>query len=112
MFLSIHAYCWYSVELWYGGPTTYDFVETWKNIPALFWLLIIFLSIAILFSGGIIIGQLLEWLRWHFTEGEKLATEILVSENPERHSEYWDCVSVRSIYRKWVKLQKKCLVSL
>ena len=39
------------------------------------------------------ISQLLEWLRWHFTDGERLATEILREESPEQHPEYWDCVS-------------------
>ena len=39
------------------------------------------------------ISQLLEWLRWQFTDGERLATEILREETPEQHPEYWDCVS-------------------
>ena len=39
------------------------------------------------------IGQLLEWLRWHFTDGERQASEILREENPDQHREYWDCVS-------------------
>jgi len=28
-------------------------------------------------SGGVVISQLLEWLRWHFTEGELLMMTIL-----------------------------------
>ena len=46
------------------------------------------------FSGGVVIGQLLEWIRWHFTDGERLAAEIIATENPEQHREYWDCVSL------------------
>ena len=51
------------------------------------------LWVLFLFTGGIVISQLLEWLRWHFTDGERLATEILREESPEQHPEYWDCVS-------------------
>jgi len=45
-------------------------------------------------SGGVVISQLLEWLRWHFTEGEQLFAEIERDEFPHQHTEYWDCVRV------------------
>ena len=51
----------------------------------------------LLLTGGVVIGQLLEWIRWHFTDGERLAAEILSTENPEQHREYWDCVSLNSL---------------
>ena len=43
------------------------------------------------------ISQLLEWLRWHFTDGERLSAEILREESPERHPEYWDCVRSKKL---------------
>lgn len=44
-------------------------------------------------TGGLVISQLVEWLRWHFTDGERLFSDIKREEFPEDHSEYWDCVS-------------------
>jgi len=46
-----------------------------------------------MYLGGLAISQLLEWLRWHFTDGERLFSDIKKEELPENHSEYWDCVS-------------------
>ena len=48
------------------------------------------------FAGGVILAQLLEWLRWHFVEGDKLAREALESERPCDHPDYWDAVRALS----------------
>ncbi len=47
------------------------------------------------FSGGTVLAQLLEWLRWHFIEGDNITREALHSERPQDHPQYWD--SVREI---------------
>ena len=44
-------------------------------------------------TGGVILAQLLEWLRWHFVEGDKMAREALESDRPCDHPAYWDAVS-------------------
>lgn len=46
-------------------------------------------------TGGLVITQLIEWLRWHFTDGEKNAVEILREEKPEENPSYWDTVSAQ-----------------
>ncbi|KAL5019403.1 hypothetical protein ScPMuIL_005125 [Solemya velum] len=43
-------------------------------------------------AGGLVITQLIEWLRWHFTDGEKMAVEILREEKPEDNLSYWDTI--------------------
>ncbi|XP_052766096.1 nuclear pore complex protein Nup85-like isoform X1 [Mya arenaria] len=61
------------------------------NMTELIWSLceILWIDLA---PGGVVISQLLEWLRWHFTEGEQLFAEITRDEFPEQHREYWDCI--------------------
>ncbi len=46
-------------------------------------------------AGGVILSQLLEWLRWHFVEADKSARAALELEKPQDHPAYWDAVSVR-----------------
>ncbi|XP_060601817.1 nuclear pore complex protein Nup85-like [Ruditapes philippinarum] len=61
------------------------------NTTELIWSLceILWIDVA---PGGIVISQLLDWLRWHFTEGENLYSEIQKEEFQEEHHEYWDCI--------------------
>ena len=44
-------------------------------------------------AGGSVLGQLLEWLRWHFLEGEQLARAAMDHDPPQDHPSYWDAVS-------------------
>lgn len=41
--------------------------------------------------GAPSLRQLLGWIRWHFTEGKKLASEI-IQDKPEKHSCYWEAI--------------------
>ncbi|XP_052263142.1 nuclear pore complex protein Nup85-like isoform X2 [Dreissena polymorpha] len=61
------------------------------NMTELIWSLceILWIDVA---PGGLVISQLLEWLRWHFTEGEQLFAEITREEFPDQHVTYWDCI--------------------
>ncbi|XP_064594752.1 nuclear pore complex protein Nup85-like isoform X2 [Liolophura sinensis] len=42
--------------------------------------------------GGVILTQLLEWLRWNFCEAETQALEVMQYDPPENHKEYWDTI--------------------
>ena len=46
-----------------------------------------------LLKGGIVLSQLLDWLRMHFVEGDHIAREALQLETPNRHPQYWQAVS-------------------
>ncbi|KAL4240413.1 Nucleoporin nup85 [Mactra antiquata] len=71
----------------------YMFEEQIKifDITELIWSLceILWIDVA---PGGIMMSQLLEWLRWHFSEGNSLYTDIQREEQPEHHKDYWDCI--------------------
>ena len=43
--------------------------------------------------GGVVLNQLLDWLRFHFVEGTRLAQEAMQDESPEKHPDYWNAVS-------------------
>lgn len=48
-----------------------------------------------LFSlGGVVLVQLLDWLKWHFTQGDFTAREVMSEDEPEKHEQYWDAVSI------------------
>ena len=42
--------------------------------------------------GGVLITRLLEWLRSHFVEGDRLAQEALQEDLPHVHQSYWPAV--------------------
>ncbi|XP_013379129.1 nuclear pore complex protein Nup85-like [Lingula anatina] len=42
--------------------------------------------------GGILLVKLLDWLKWHFNEGEKKARDVLREDTPEENPEYWEAV--------------------
>ncbi|XP_064637372.1 nuclear pore complex protein Nup85-like [Lineus longissimus] len=42
--------------------------------------------------GGMVLLQLLDWLKWHFTEGDKLAASVMRDEHPSDHDQYWPAV--------------------
>ncbi|XP_076338478.1 nuclear pore complex protein Nup75 isoform X2 [Tachypleus tridentatus] len=42
--------------------------------------------------GGVILCQLLEWIRLHFTEGDRKMEVVLEQENPWEQQEAWDAV--------------------
>jgi len=41
-----------------------------------------------------VIVQLLDWIQWHFTEGDRYAKESLESDSPESHPNYWNAVTI------------------
>ena len=50
--------------------------------------------------GGVLLSQLLDWLRWHFVEVDRLAREIMQEEPAHAHQQYWDTVS--SLWRSFM----------
>ena len=55
-------------------------------------------------AGGLILSQLLDWMRLHFTEGMRLAKEAMQDERPDAHPSYWpavcnsvSCISISGI---------------
>ena len=46
-------------------------------------------------EGGYCINQLLEWIRWHFTQVDRFTEQILLSEEPHSHSQFWPAVSIK-----------------
>ena len=45
--------------------------------------------------GGIVLQQLLDWVKVHFLEGDQLAKEVLQSSEPEFGETYWSAVSIQ-----------------
>ena len=43
--------------------------------------------------GGIVLQQLLDWVKLHFTEGDVKARNVLMAEALETNDEYWSAVS-------------------
>ena len=43
--------------------------------------------------GGVVLNQLLDWLRMHFVEGDRIVREALQEDSLECHPEYWNAVS-------------------
>ena len=44
-------------------------------------------------TGGLVITQLLDWIRIHFTDEETIL-QILQEDRPDSHQFYWDSVSI------------------
>ena len=42
--------------------------------------------------GGVVLQQLLDWLRMHFTDGDRFFFEAMQDENPEHHPNFWQAV--------------------
>lgn len=42
--------------------------------------------------SGILLNQLLDWIRWHFPMFEMLAKEVIESDDPTSHPSYWNAV--------------------
>eukprot|EP00794_Sanderia_malayensis_P008966 gene8967-9923_t len=61
------------------------------QIMELFWHLceIVFIDSK---PGGYCINQLLDWIRWHFTEADTLAEAVLSCDEPHLHEDYWQAV--------------------
>ncbi|OTF72383.1 hypothetical protein BLA29_005534, partial [Euroglyphus maynei] len=43
-------------------------------------------------SAGTLLVQLLNWIKWHFTHYVKLADEMIVTDLPQMHENYWDII--------------------
>ncbi|KAK3090531.1 hypothetical protein FSP39_012520 [Pinctada imbricata] len=43
-------------------------------------------------AGGLVITQLLGWIRMHFEEPDQMYRSIIVEERPEDQYKYWDCI--------------------
>ncbi|KAK6171584.1 hypothetical protein SNE40_019741 [Patella caerulea] len=41
---------------------------------------------------GLLLNQLLDWIKWHFTDGKRLAVDILHDEIPAEHPAYWEAI--------------------
>ncbi|ESO85789.1 hypothetical protein LOTGIDRAFT_221230 [Lottia gigantea] len=39
---------------------------------------------------GLLLNQLLDWIKWHFTEGKQLAVEVIHDDLPAQHPAYWE----------------------
>lgn len=42
--------------------------------------------------GEMVLVQLLNWVRWHFTAGREMAQNVLSEESPEEHPAYWEAI--------------------
>lgn len=51
-------------------------------------------KIFMLFVEGLVLKQLLDWLRLRFCDGDHKAQEVVKSQLAEGHSDYWEAVSV------------------
>lgn len=49
------------------------------------------------YLGGVVLQQLLGWLRMHFTEVDDDARSALAESIPDQHPRYWHAVSVATI---------------
>lgn len=47
-----------------------------------------------MFAEGLVLKQLLDWLRLRFCDGDHKAQEVVRSHLAEGHSDYWEAVSV------------------
>lgn len=61
------------------------------DMTELVWSLAEILFIDVQPSGSVL-GQLLEWLRWHFVGGDHLAKKAIEHDPPQEHESYWDAV--------------------
>ena len=43
--------------------------------------------------GGFCLNQLLTWVKWHFNEPDQLGQDVMSSEDPYSHPNYWPTVS-------------------
>jgi nuclear pore complex protein Nup85 len=43
-------------------------------------------------STGFVLNQLLNWIKWHFTQINRMATSVMNAEMPYIHENYWDVV--------------------
>lgn len=83
-----------------------DLVETFKKIGIL-WHLCEMLFIDI-HQTGILLNQLITWISWHFDELNKAFDQIIQSENPSEHPEYWNVV-YRLLFRREISHAKNLL---
>ena len=45
-------------------------------------------------TGEIVLVQLLNWVRWHFSTGREMAQDVIKDVIPEEHPAYWESVSL------------------
>lgn len=57
---------------------------------------------------GILLNQLLTWISWHFDELNFAFDEIIKSENPSNHPEYWNVI-YRLVFRREIQHAKNLL---
>ncbi|KAJ8318293.1 hypothetical protein KUTeg_003384 [Tegillarca granosa] len=51
-------------------------------------------------TGGLVITQLIDWLRLHDGYGDHLYSEVIQEEAPDQHPQYWDAVCIiDTLYR-------------
>ncbi|KAK7111394.1 nuclear pore complex protein Nup85-like [Littorina saxatilis] len=70
---------------YYGNQV--ELLETMQII----WSLceILFIDIA---PGEMVLVQLLNWVRWHFSAGREMAQDVINDEIPEEHPAYWEAI--------------------
>eukprot|EP00058_Branchiostoma_floridae_P021573 XP_002607063.1 hypothetical protein BRAFLDRAFT_118686 [Branchiostoma floridae] len=42
--------------------------------------------------GGVVLAQLLDWVKWHFNEADGYAREATTSDTPHLHDSYWSAI--------------------
>ena len=45
-------------------------------------------------SGGYCLRQLLNWVKWHFTQADRLAQKVMSADDPFSHPDYWNTVRI------------------
>lgn len=41
---------------------------------------------------SLLLGQLLQWIKWHFTQYVEIADQVVTTEVPQQHEYYWDVI--------------------
>ncbi|CAH1274333.1 NUP85 [Branchiostoma lanceolatum] len=61
------------------------------NMVELIWSLCEILFVESL-PGGVVLAQLLDWVKWHFNDADVYAREATTSDNPHVHDHYWSAI--------------------
>ncbi|XP_006812065.1 nuclear pore complex protein Nup85-like [Saccoglossus kowalevskii] len=73
-------------QIYYAQCQVFSMIE-------LIWSLCEILFVEVL-PGGVILNQLLDWVSWHFTQGDELATAVMSSSSPHTHESYWPAIYI------------------
>ena len=57
---------------------------------------------------GILLNQLITWISWHFDELNKAFDQLIQSDNPSQHPDYWNVV-YRLVFRREISHAKNLL---